>query len=278
MIYKPFGRHEVNVSSVGMGTYYDPLWIVTSRIGLGRGWAEKLRALREGLQGGMNLIDTAEIYGSEPLVREAIKDYPRDQLFIATKVWSNHLRREALIRALEGSLRRLGLSYVDLYQVHFPNPRVPISETMGAMEEMVDKGKIRFIGISNFSLKQTEEAVHSLKKYELASIQINYSLSHREPERDLIPYCQREGIAVLAYYPLAHGKLSLMGEKLKPLTEKYGKTPSQLALNWLASKPNVFPIPRASRSEHVRENLGAVGWEMSDQDRKELEKITGDGG
>ncbi|BBD72341.1 aldo/keto reductase [Sulfodiicoccus acidiphilus] len=221
----------------------------------------------------MNLIDTAEIYGSEPLVREAIRGAKREELFVATKVWSNHLRRESLFKALEGSLNRLGLNYVDLYQVHFPNRRVPISETMGAMEEMVDKGKIRHIGISNFSLKQTEEAVHSLKKYELASIQINYSLSHRVPERDLIPYCQKEGIAVMAYYPLAHGKLSNTSEKLRPLLQKYGKTPSQLALNWLASIPNVFPIPRASKVEHVKENLEAVGWRMDDSDRRELERL-----
>src|SRR5580698_7782846 len=126
-----------------MGTYYDPLWIATAKsVGWMRGASSKVESLQAGLEGGMNVIDTAEIYGSEPLVARAIKGRNREDLFIATKVWSNHLRRDALVKSLEGSLRRLELSYVDLYQVHFPNSKVPISETMGAMEEMKDKGKL----------------------------------------------------------------------------------------------------------------------------------------
>jgi len=110
-----------------MGTYYDPQWIATAKtIGWKRGAASKVEALEAGLDGGMNFIDTAELYGSEPLVARAIKGRKREDLFIATKVWPNHLRRDALVRALENSLKRLETPYVDLYQVHFPNTRVPI--------------------------------------------------------------------------------------------------------------------------------------------------------
>ena len=134
MNFKPLGS-GTKVSEVGMGTYYDPQWIATAKtIGWMRGAASKVESLKAGLDGGMNFIDTAELYGSEPLVARAIKGRKREDIFIATKVWPNHLRRDALVRALEKSLKRLETPYVDLYQVHFPNAKVPIAETMGAME------------------------------------------------------------------------------------------------------------------------------------------------
>ncbi|PSN94747.1 aldo/keto reductase [Candidatus Marsarchaeota G2 archaeon ECH_B_SAG-C16] len=272
MEYKLFAKSGVRVSAVGMGTYYDPLWIVTAYLSWRRGAQAKIQAIRSGIELGINLVDTAEIYQSEPLVAKAIAGLRREDVFLATKVWSNHLRRDKLIKSLESSMRRLGVSYVDLYQIHFPNPRVPIAETMGAMEEMVDKGKIRFIGVSNFSLEQMVEAQHSLKKYELSSTQMEYSLANRSIEKDILPYCERNGIAVLAYFPLAHGKLASNTE-LSKIGAKYGKTPSQVALNILASKPNVFPIPRASRVEHVRLNAESVGWRVSDEDKAKIEAL-----
>ena len=163
-------------------------------------------------------------------------------------------------------------SYVDLYQVHWPNPRVPIRETMSAMEEMKESGKIVNIGVSNFSLEQTKEANEALKKSQISSNQVDYSLANRSIERDLLPYCQREGIAVLAYFPLGHGKLA-SSAKLLPMSQKYSKTPAQVGLNWLASKLSVFPIPRASRAVHVRENFGASGWQISESDRLGLEAM-----
>jgi len=270
--YKQFAKSGVRVSAVGMGTYYDPLWIATAYLGWRRGAQTKIRAIRSGLELGINLVDTAEIYQSEPLVAKAIAGLRREDVFLATKVWSNHLRRDKLIKSLEASIRRLGVSYVDLYQIHFPNPRVPIAETMGAMEEMVDKGKIRFIGVSNFSLEQMVEAQHSLKKYELSSTQMEYSLANRSIEKDILPYCEKNGVAVLAYFPLAHGRLASDAE-LSRIGAKYGKTPSQVALNILASKPNVFPIPRASRVEHVKLNAESVGWRISDEDKAKIEAL-----
>jgi len=273
--YKTFGREGPKLSEIGMGTYYDPLWIATAKtIGWMRGASAKVEALKAGLDGGVNLIDTAEIYGSEPLVARAIRGRKRDELFIATKVWPNHLRRNALVRALEKSLRRLETSYVDLYQVHFPNARVPIAETMAAMEEMKDKGKLLWIGVSNFSLQQLIDANAALKKSQIASNQVEYSLANRGIEADLLPYCESNKMSILAYYPLGHGRLAGAGgmKKMEATCKAHSKTPAQVALNWLVSRREVFAIPRASRAGHVRENLDAAGWELNPEERSLLER------
>ncbi len=269
---KDFAKTGRKVSEVGMGTYYDPLWIATAFLGWKRGSASKTQAMKAGFESGFTLVDTAEIYQSESLVAEAMRGSKREDLFVATKVWSNHLHRDDLIRAFERSLRRLGTSYIDLYQVHFPNPRVPMAETMGAMEELVRDGKLMHVGVSNFDLKQLQEANSSLPKTQLSSVQLDYSLIHRRVESDILPYCDREGIALLAYYPLGHGKLA-GNARLDGVRSKHGKSRSQLALRWLAEKRNVFPIPRASRIGHVTENAGSSDWDLPAGDSTELETL-----
>ena len=268
---KSFGWTEKQTTTMGLGTYYDFPWIIKSRMGIVGGAEAKVAALKAGLDAGIRLIDTAEIYNSEPLVAKAIMEVPREDLFIATKVMFLHLRRDALVKSLERSLKKLNLGYVDLYQVHQPSPFVPIGETMSAMEEMVDKGLIRYIGVSNFSLKQMIEANGALKKHRLASTQMPYHLADRRMEKETLPYCRKENIALLAYFPLGHGKLGA-GKVLSSVGQKYGKTAPQVALNWLLSQENVFPIPRASISAHVVENAGGAGWRMSDEDRAELDR------
>jgi diketogulonate reductase-like aldo/keto reductase len=258
---KQFARTGRKVSEIGMGTYYDPLWIATAFLGWKRRSSSKVAALKTGLEAGISLIDTAELYKSETLVSDATRERKREDLFLATKAWSNHLHRDDLIRSFEKSLKRLGTPYIDLYQVHFPNPRVPVRETMGAMEELVSQGKLMHIGVSNFSLARLEEANSALPKSQLSSVQLSYNLLDRSVEKEILPYCDREGIALLAYFPLGHGRLASEG-RLEGPASKVGKTKSQVALRWLASKQNVFPIPRASRTEHVVENAGASGWEL----------------
>jgi len=255
-----------------MGTYYDPAWIATAFLGWRRGAKDKIEAIKAGLENGVLFVDTAEIYGSEPLVADAIKGTKRENLFLATKVSPNHLHREALISAFDKSLKRLGTSYIDLYQAHWPNPRVPIQETMGAMEQLIGEGKLMYAGVSNFNLRRLVEAQSALPKSELASVQLDYSLVHRNVERDILPHCDKEGIALLAYYPLGHGKL-ISDPRLDPVSTRHGKTRAQVALRWLAEKPNVFPIPRASQSRHVIDNAGESGWELPEQDKAELDQI-----
>lgn len=272
MMTKQFGKTGSVTTEIGMGTYYDKPWIRVAKHGWSIGASRKIKALRAGLDKGIRLIDTAEAYYSEPFVAKAIRGRKRDELFIATKVWLDHLHHDDLVMALERSLKRLELSHVDLYQIHFPNSSVPIKETMDAMEEMIAKGKMRAIGVSNFSLEQMVEANSALAKSELAACQVNYSLIHRKVERDIIPYCQQNNIAVLAYYPLGHGILAKPSSKMEAVCHRNSKTPAEVALNWLASKPGVFPIPRASRPSHVIEDVGASGWRLSDGDIADLEK------
>jgi diketogulonate reductase-like aldo/keto reductase len=268
---KQFGWTGKQVTPLGLGTYYDFPWIIKTRMGIVGRREEKVAALKAGLDGGVNMIDTAESYGSEPLVAEAIEGLPREDLFIATKVMFLHLRYDALVKSLERSLKKLKLGYVDLYQIHQPSPFVPLKETMSAMEEMVDRGLIKYIGVSNFSLKQMTEANGALKKHRLASTQMPYHLADRRMEKEVLPYCRKENMVLLAYFPLGHGKL-VSDSALARVGEKYGKSPPQVALNWLLSQENVFPIPRASRKEHVIDNVGSVGWRMSEEDRAELER------
>lgn len=268
---KLFGSTGRQVTPLGMGTYYDFPWILKAWTGSSGGAEDKVTALKAGLESGIRLIDTAEIYNSEPLVAKAIAGFPREDLFIATKVLFLHLRHDALVKSLKRSLRKLNLQYVDLYQVHQPSPFVPLKETMAAMEEMVEKGLVRSIGVSNFSLRQMEEANSVLDKCRLASTQMPYNLADRRMEKGVLPYCKKENMALMAYFPLAHGKLA-KSSVLANIGKKYDKTASQVALNWLHSQENVFPIPRASRSVHVAENIGSIGWKLSDEDMAELER------
>jgi diketogulonate reductase-like aldo/keto reductase len=269
---KEFAKTGVRLSEIGLGTYYDPFWVATAFMGWRRDASAKIGAIRAGLECGVTLIDTAEIYGSEPLVAKAIAGRKRDELFLATKVWSNHLHRDSLVRAFNKSLRRLGTRYVDLYQVHWPNPRVPIAETMGAMEQLVSEGKLIYPAVSNFNLQQLQEAQAALPKSELSSVQLDYSLIHRNVEGEILPYCDKEKIALLAYYPLGHGRLP-SDSRLDSVSAQVGRTRAQVALRWLAGKPNVFPIPRASSANHVRENAGGSDWELSDKARGDLDQL-----
>lgn len=210
-----------------MGTYYDALSVIVARFGLLRNKGLKISALRGGIELGINLIDTAEIYGTVGLVAEAIRGFERDDLFIATKVWPSHLRYEALLKAAEGSIKRLQCSYIDLYQIHWPNPKVPIEETMRAMSKLVDEGKVRYIGVSNFSLEQMTRAQGALSKYELVSNQVEYNLLTRRIEGALLPYCEKDNIAILAYRPLAHGALSNPKGNLRKVMGQIGQRHGQ---------------------------------------------------
>ncbi len=261
MKYREFARTGFKSSVIGMGTYYDFGWILSaSLLRRGPGADLILKALETGLDNGLNLIDTAEIYASERLVGRAIKGRDRESIFLATKAFPTHFRKEKLIRSCEKSLRRLNTDYVDLYQLHFPSRRVPISETMGAMEELVDRGKVRHIGISNFSFKSMLEAENALKKYRLTSTQMHYNVSHRQVEYDILPHCEKEGIALLPYYPVGHGKLAKndgnSANALSAVATKHNlKSNAQVALTYLISRSSsIFPIPRARTPEHVLEN------------------------
>lgn len=269
MEYKEIAR-GVRIPVIGLGTW-----------GIG-GWEEPdpsrdlegIASLREGIELGMTHIDTAEMYAGghcEEVVGEAIKPYDREELFITTKVWRSHLRFDDVISAIKGSLRRLELDYVDLYLVHWPNPEVPLQETMRAMERCAEEGYTRFIGVSNFDRNLLERAQSHLREHRIVADQVEYSLLEQGPMKTLLPYCQREGVMLIAYTPLAKGRLARPGIPiLDEMAERYGKTQGQVALNWLISQEWVVAIPKASKIEHLRENAGAVGWRLKPEDWRRL--------
>jgi diketogulonate reductase-like aldo/keto reductase len=271
--YKELGKTGEKIPALGLGTW-----------GIG-GFSYPdysndelaIEIIRFAVEIGMNFIDTAEMYGaghSEELIGEAIKGI-RDKVFIATKVLPTNFRYEDVIKACERSLRRLKTSYIDLYQLHWPNPSIPIKETMRAMEKLVNEGKIRYIGISNFSVEETIEAMNALSKYEIVSNQVEYSLLVRDIEKDLLDFCRKNKITVIAYSPLARGEL-LKGkyyEFLSKIGKKYNKTAAQVALNWLIIKENVVAIPKAFSKAKIVENMGAYGWKLSDEDLKAIDEF-----
>lgn len=260
------------ISSIGMGTW-----------GIGgfstpdyRYDEAAIKALRYGIELGITLIDTAEMYGaghSEEVVGMAIKGL-REKVFIATKVWYTNLRYDDVLRSAEKSLKRLQIDVIDLYQVHWPNPHIPLSETMKAMEKLVLDGKARFIGVSNFSVKLMEEARAALSKIDIVSNQVEYSLLSREVENDILPYCEREGITLIAYSPLGRGNIfnDPRSKILREIAKKYNKTPAQVALNWLISKNPVVAIPKAINLSHIKENANATGWRLSNEDLELLSR------
>ena len=249
-------------------------------IGLGT-WKYKggPEPLRKGIELGANLIDAAEMYRNEDAVGEAIKGL-RDQVFLATKVLSSHLRYDEVLRAAENSLRLLDDDVIDLYQIHSPNSGVPIAETMRAMEELVDRGIVRYIGVSNFSVAQLRAAQQAMTKYPVVSNQVLYNLKRRQIERDLIPYCVDNKITVIAYTPLADGSLSgrsrILPDKrsavLEQVAQEVGKTPAQVALNWCLSRPNVIVIPKSNSVARTVENCAASGWSLSPSQVAALEQ------
>jgi len=281
MEYRDFGRTGFKVSCVGMGTYYGVLTSMLPGVARGRTDNDQVIALRKGIELGMNLIDTAEAYQTEEVVAEAIRGLKRDELFIATKVWPSHLHHDDVLKSANASLSKLNSKYIDLYQIHWPNSKVPIRETIGAMEELLGDGKVRQIGVSNFSVEQMKEAQEALSKHDLASNQVEYNLLARSVEVDVLPFCKSNGIAVLAYRPLGRGVLARPNGVLKPLIEEIsrkhdGRTPAQIAVNWLLARcDSVFPIPRASSVEHVVEDAGATGWKPDEDEVYALSATAG---
>lgn len=264
---KVLGRTGERVPVIGMGT-----WGMGSSTGDRR--KEELLALQKGIELGMRFIDTAEIYGngkSEMLVGDAIRDV-RDEVFLATKVSPDHFSYEDLPKACEASLQRLGVKYVDLYQLHWPSPRIRIQETMRAMEDLVSEGKVRYIGVSNFSVEETLEAQESLSRSELISNQVQYSITSREIEAELLPYCEKDKITVIAYSPLDRGKIPL-SKIPKDLLAKYEMTPAQIMLNWVTYRRLVMAIPKASHMDHVEENSKSVDVRLSEDDYQALSRL-----
>ncbi len=296
------GKSDVEITPILMGT-----WQAGKKMWVGIEDTDSIKAIRAAFEAGITTIDTAEVYGeghSERIVAEALSDV-RDSVEYATKVFANHLKYDQVIEACDRSLKNLKTDRIELYQIHWPSGSfnseiVPIEETMSALNHLKEQGKIRAIGVSNFSGAQIEEAA---KYGRIDSLQPPYSLFWRQVEKDALPYCSENNISILAYSPLAQGLLTgkfgsghkfnpqdnraknklFQGEnyeraqqaleKLRPIADRHQCTLAQLALAWLIAQPQTQAIAGARHAEQATANAQAVSVKLSASELQEIDSI-----
>lgn len=297
MEYTFLGKTNEKISRVGLGTWqFSDAWGV-------KDYETAKEIVKTAVEHGINFFDTAAVYGrglSEEFLGRAIKELEiRDQVFIATKLPGELLSRDDVLRATDKCLKRLQVDTIDLMQVHWPPVwhNFPTCEYMRALERLVHLGKIRYIGLSNFPPVLIEEARSCLSAEDVVSIQVRYNVIERDAEKELLPYAEKNGLTLLAWSPIAKGALTgkyspenlpefqdvrrndplfypenfkQVYEVVKILEEvgkRYGKTPAQVALNWLVTTSHVVvPIPGAKKPDQVVDNAGSVGWRLSFDD------------
>ena len=259
MRYKPLGDTGVQIPEVGFGTW------------LYKGDGAVIRRTLE-LDGPF--IDTAESYRTENYVGQAIRGQ-REAYFIATKVSPENHRAADLVRSCDRSLARLGIDVIDLYQLHAPSPSIPIEETMEGMARVIREGKVRFAGVSNFSVEQMKAADAALRDlsggHRVVANQVLYSVFARGIEADLLPYCEENRVTVIGYSPLAQGRLGgelknrpELSAALERAAAETGKTVAQALINWAVRSPWAVTIPATNRVERVDENYAASDWRLTD--------------
>jgi diketogulonate reductase-like aldo/keto reductase len=234
--------------------------------------ADEAAAVRLGIELGMTLIDTAEMYGSggsEEMIARAIEGV-RDQLFIVSKVYPHNASRSGVVAACERSLARLRTDRIDLYLLHWRGS-IPLAETLEGFERLQRDGKIRYHGVSNFDRADMAEWVALKGGENVAADQVLYNLSRRGPEWDLVPWCRERGVAIMAYTPLGQGSL-LRDRTLAEIARRRNATPAQVVLAWLLRQEGTIVIPKASRLEHVRENRGALDIVLTEEDLAALDR------
>lgn len=268
--FKILGSTKKKISSIGLGT------------GTGFKYIDKIKdhqliyLLQKALDLGISFIDTAEVYfngHAEKLIGKALKKN-RKKVFIATKFLPEHSSYKKLLKAAEGSLKRLQSDYIDLYQIHWPNPIIPIHETLKALEKLVKDGKVKHIGVSNFSLRQLKD-IQRVSTLPIVSVQTEYNLLERSVEREQLPYCEKNNITVIAYTPLNSGNIlknKSYSKLFSKLSKKYKKSSSQIILNFLISHPPVVAIPATTNIIHLEENVNSAKFALEKNDVELLAK------
>jgi diketogulonate reductase-like aldo/keto reductase len=270
MIYKTLYNGD-QVPVIGQGTW-----------GLGGGmhadYSQDERSrevIRTAIELNYTHIDTAEMYGgghTEELIGQVIRSFRREELFITSKVWQVTLEYDDTLASLEGSLKRLGTDYLDLYLIHRPNRDIPLEETFRALNQLVRQGKVRHLGVSNFNLEQLMRA-RNFSETPLATNQVPYNLHNREfVKNGVLDYCQANNILLTAYSPIERGHLA-NDPSLQEISEKLAATPAQVALSWLIKQEGVIALPMSTRKEHLIENLGALELVLPEEDVKALNRI-----
>ena len=236
-----------------------------------------MTALRSALETGFTHFDTAEMYAeghTEELLGEAIRgsDVKRENLFITTKVWPGHLKYENVLKACEDSLRRLNMDYIDLYLIHWPQIGMKLEDTFRALNKLVQAGKVKHLGVSNFNLKLLKQA-QALSETPIITNQAPYSLSDRNYVRNgVLEYCQQNDILFTAYEPLDKGRLD-SSKTIDDIAKAHNATPFQIALAWVIAQPHVITIPMSYNPQHIKENFTAADIELNDAEFESLSNL-----
>ncbi len=263
---KRLGSSSVFVPKVGMGLGIGGFRAVDAVYE-----AHHLEALKYGIGLGMSFIDAAAEYGrggAERLINRLSQEIKTD-FFIATKFSPKDNAPDDVIRSAEESLTRLGREVIDLYQLHWPNPDIPLADTVGAMERLVEQGKVRFLGLSNCSIADLQIAQSALTRTKLVSVQCEMNLFDPTTESDIMDYCRNNNLTFIAYSPLDQGRIGrerTQLELIESLARKYNKSPIQIALNWITAHQPVVAIPSSFNPKHILENAEAVNFEMTVED------------
>lgn len=240
-------------------------------------------AISMAIEMGITHIDTAAMYGSghtERLIGEAIRQFDRKKLFITTKVAGNKLQFADVLRSAEASCRRLKTDHIDLFLIHWPNPAIPLGQTMSAINKLAEDQLIRWFGVSNFPVNLMREA-ELFSELPLITNQVEYNLFTRnngryntQIETEIIPYCLKKGISITAWRPLMKGDATnLQHPIMEALSKKYDKTAFQIALNWLIQKPLMLTIPKMSQKTHIQQNIEALHFRMEEADYRQLDAM-----
>ncbi|MEM1831413.1 MAG: aldo/keto reductase [Desulfurococcaceae archaeon] len=306
MEYTNLGWTDLKISRIGLGTWqFSETWGVVN-------YESAKAVIAKAIESGINFFDTAMVYGrglSEEFLGKALKELgvPRDNVVIATKIPGEFLNPDDVFRAVDKSLRRLGVNSIDLLQIHWPPcwHNYPTAPYARALERLIAIGKVNFIGVSNYPIALIEELRSYFSFTDIVSMQYRFNLVERWAEIELIPYAEANDLTFLPWSPLAKGaltgkytlenlqqftdlrsnepvfhienfkKINELIDVLRKLAEKYGKTPAQIALNWLIKySPTIVPIPGAKTPDQVLENAGSIGWELSYEDWRLIDEIS----
>lgn len=232
---------------------------------------ETTKVVKIALQIGYNHIDTAEMYGNEKEIGNAIRGYDRAKLFITSKVWYENLHYRDVISSCRESLKKLGTDYLDLYLIHWPNPAIDMKETIQALSELYKEGKVKAIGVSNFTIKNLKKA---LEIFQSLSLPLTVNQVEFHPffyQESLLNFCHENNVCLTAYRPIAKGLVN-DNPIIKEIADKYQKTPAQVTLRWLTQQ-NIITIPKASSEEHLRENINIFDFELDNLDIEKIKKV-----
>ena len=228
-------------------------------------------SVRAALDAGYTHIDTAEGYMNEAEIGEVLADHDREDLFLTSKILPSNLNYDSVIDSCEASLEKLGTDYLDLYLIHWPNPAISLRERLNAMEQLHDQGKVRNIGVSNFSAHQLSCA-HHISDVPITVNQIEFHPWLQRP--DLVDYCRETDTVIEAAAPLARTEV-LGDETVQELAEEYGKTPAQIVLRWAVEK-DIVVMPKSTSTDHIQGNIELFDWELDESDHQRLDEINRD--